>query len=205
MHSFDPKEFIAKRIVSDRHTFKPRAYLDVDGVLNSDVGNKIASEKYPEDDKLLSENLLKHKHLLYKWWYPEAVTNFRRILETIKPEIYIQSTWKNHFELKDFREFFEYWNLDHTLIKDIVPRYKFSSERFHDLAWHIDGKRIGSDNVAPCYNYVVLDDMDMRYVFEDRDIFKTRQVCTNPEFGITKEDADLAIHLFESNREHKLN
>lgn len=43
------------------------------------------------------------------------------------------------------------------IIKDTVPRYRFSSQRCHDLSWHIDGDRIGSEEKAYS-NYVVIDD-----------------------------------------------
>lgn len=178
----------------------PRLYLDIDGVLNSEEGDKIAEEKFPEEIKLLKENLLKHKYFLYKHWYEVAVNNLRTILEAVKPDVYIHSTWKNHFELGDFTTFFEFWNLDATLIRGIVPRYKFSSERYHDLSWHISGDRINADEEEPCTNYVVLDDLDMRHIFEDRDVFKTRQIATNPEVGLTAEDASRAIEILEKNR-----
>jgi hypothetical protein len=40
----------------------------------------------------------------------------------------------------------------------------------------------------------------MRHIFEERDIFKTRQIATNPEVGLTAEDADRAIEILEKNR-----
>ena len=182
-----------------KKSLKPRLYLDIDGVLNSTVGDQIAKKKFPEDMNLLAENLLAHKYLLYKHWHEPSVNALRHVLETIKPEIYIHSTWKNHFELEDFTTFFNHWNLDASLIKGIVPRYKFSSERYHDLSWHIGGDRIGDDDTIACHNYVVLDDIDMTYVFEERDVFKTRQLVCNPEVGFTQEQAEQAIALFKKN------
>lgn len=178
---------------------KPRLYLDIDGVLNSKKGDVIASKKYPKENNLLDRNLLKHKDFLHLFWDKEAVDSLRLILETVKPEIYIHSTWKNHFKIPDFISFFKKWNLDSSLIKGIVPNYKMSSERYHNLSWHIDGDRIGSDEATPCKNYVVIDDIDMRHIFEDRDVFKTRQIVTDPDIGLTLDQAETAIKILSKN------
>lgn len=183
-----------------KKSVKPRLYLDIDGVLNSKVGDKEGIKKYPKEDALLKDNLLANKDLLHKFWYEPAVKALKYILDTSRPEIYIHSTWKNHFELKDLKKFFDNWGLDSTLIKGIVPQYKFSSERYHNLSWHIQGDRINEkEDKTPVHNYVVLDDLNMTHIFEDRDVFKTRQIVCDPEIGLTMEQAKEAVALFEKN------
>ncbi|MDB4330280.1 HAD domain-containing protein [bacterium] len=174
---------------------KKRLYLDIDGVLNSTKGDKVAKVKFPEEWELtMSANWLPHKNLFHKFWDEEAVASLKLILEETKPEIYIHSTWKRHFELDQFREFFEHWGLDSSLIIDIVPQYKFSSERCHNLSWHIKGERLGEDDTEPCECFVILDDYDMTNIDYEGSPFK-KQVVTNEALGLTKEDASKAIEI----------
>jgi len=171
-----------------------RLYLDIDGVLNSDHSYKQGKEKYPREYQLIAADMIKYKRFLVKFWGKEAVNNLKILLDEISPDIYIHSTWKHHFSLNKFKQFFKQWNLNDELIKGIVPQYKFSSRRCHNLSWHIQGERIKGKDEKHCHNYVILDDIDLTNTFPE--FFSEHQVVVNSGIGLTNEDAQYAINLF---------
>jgi len=183
---------------------KPRLYLDIDGVLNCKIGNKIAKEKYPDIITLLSneEGFEKHKNLAHMLWYSVAVDNLRMILDATNPDIYIHSSWHYHFKLINFYRFFDFWNLDYHLIKGIVPPYLWNAYRDVSIKIHVEGSRLRRIDgyltdvkVKECTNYVILDDHDLTRASDG--FFKERQVIINREKGLTTEDALNAIKMLK--------
>ena len=179
-----------------KDTEKPRLYLDIDYVLNSDQGFDYYKKQNSRDWKIFSENQYKNRDLAYKFWDKNAVNNLKKLIKSVDLDIYIHSNWKRFFELDDFKQFFDYWKIDSSRIKGIVPQYKLSSERYHDLSWHISGDRIQTEDKAPCKNYVIIDDYDMTDIFVERGIFKD-QIVTNPKTGLTEENVKQAIKLLK--------
>lgn len=180
---------------------RPRLYLDIDNVLNSDRGFELAKKEQSELYQKIDKDLETNRHELHKLWDKEAVNNLKTILETINPDVYIHSNWRIWFELDDFKSFFNYWGLNSELIKGIVPRYRFTSERFHNLKWHIEGQRILEDDEKTCVDYVVIDDIDMRHIFEDMDVFKTRQVVPHESIGLSGENVKEVLEIFKKNKD----
>jgi hypothetical protein len=174
---------------------KPRLYLDIDGVLDSDTSIKEAKIRHPDYFELLQEDYKGHKHILHKLWDFDVVLRLRRLLDEVDPEIYIHSTWRHHFTLDEIISYFKYWSIPTHGVKDFVPQYKFSAERYHILAWHIEGQRCTEDDAEPCANYVILDDYDMTDVFKDKGYFD-RQVVVDASTGLTGDNVDRAIELF---------
>lgn len=170
-------------------------FLDIDGVLNTDVGRRIRREKglairdqYEElfDDKAV-ENL---KYLLGN--VPDAL-------------LVIESSWKTGIgDISRLREMWQYRNMPgeiHSVTEDLkaFPELESLDLSNFDNFMKVQGKGKGYgikkwlDQHAPedC-KYVIIDD-----VFDFLPEQKPHMVCTDPRIGLTKEDADAAINLLK--------
>jgi hypothetical protein len=172
---------------------KPRIYLDIDGVLNSTTSDKLATETLPEISSLIKKDLYKNKHLLHRLWSPTAVSNLKMIIKETNADVYIHSTWRHHFSLDELKSFFKFWNINKSCIKGLVPQYKLSSERYHDISWHIDGDRLFSRDSKPCSNYVIIDDYNMTNI-SDKFV---NQIVTDSNIGLTEVQSKKAIKLLK--------
>lgn len=173
---------------------KPRIYLDIDHVLNCDQGNRLAKMKFPAEWSQYISAPYPNRHLAHKFWHKPCVDSLKKIIKETGCEIYIHSSWRRHFDLKEFKMFFENWGIDPDVIAGVIPFYKLSSQRYHDVSWHIGGERILSEDTDPCENYVVIDDYDMSDIF---DCFKD-QIVTSRQKGLTSELANRAVMLLKN-------
>ena len=154
-------------------------FLDIDGVLNTCWWDR----KTPVD----------------KYGYafdPNAVANLRRIVEETGASIVISSSWKC-MGLSQMEEMWDVRNLPGKIV-GITPN-SVSDELLVNAdidsieLFHIRGEEIKEwltkhgKNVS---NYAIIDDMD--YMLPEQ---QSHFVQTNPEVGITKEDAEKAIKI----------
>lgn len=158
-------------------------FLDIDGVLNT------------------------------KWWYsqmdrnthrdkygyafdPQAVANLRKIVEETGADIVISSSWKC-MGLSQMEDMWKDRNLPGKII-GITPN-SVSDELLIDAdidsmeLFHIRGEEIKEwlkKHGKRVCNYVIIDDMDNMLPGQ-----QSHFVQTNPEVGITEDDAEKAIAI----------
>lgn len=158
-------------------------FLDIDGVLNT------------------------------KWWYsqmdrnthrdkygyafdPQAVANLRKIVEETGADIVISSSWKC-MGLSQMEDMWKDRNLPGIII-GITPN-SVSDELLIDAdidsmeLFHIRGEEIKEwlkKHGKRVCNYVIIDDMDNMLPGQ-----QSHFVQTNPEMGITEDDAEKAIAI----------
>ncbi len=158
-------------------------FLDIDGVLNTKWWYTQMDRNSPRDQ--------------YGYAFdPKAVANLKRIVEETGADIVISSSWKS-FGFSELEEMWTDRGLPGKLI-GVTPN-SVSDELLLEAdidsieLFHIRGKEIKEwltkhgKNVS---NYAIIDDMD-NMLPEQQSHF----VQTNPEFGITEEDAEKAIAI----------
>ena len=158
-------------------------FLDIDGVLNTGSWHSQAKGKELQDE--------------YGYKFdPKAVVNLKRIVDETGAEIVISSTWKSF----GFSELEEMWK-DRGLpgkLAGLTPN-SVSDEMLLNVdidsieLFHIRGEEIKewlTKHGKRVSNYVIIDDMD-NMLPEQQSHF----VHTNPEVGITEENAAQAITI----------
>ncbi len=158
-------------------------FLDIDGVLNTKWWYTQMDRNSPRDQ--------------YGYAFdPKAVANLKRIVEETGAGIVISSSWKS-FGFSELEEMWTDRGLPGKLI-GVTPN-SVSDELLLEAdidsieLFHIRGEEIKEwltkhgKNVS---NYAIIDDMD-NMLPEQQSHF----VQTNPEFGITEEDAEKAIAI----------
>ena len=156
-------------------------FLDIDGVLNTKWWYTQMDRNTPKDQ--------------YGYAFdPRAVANLKRIMDETEAEIVISSSWKSF----GFSELEEMWNergLPGKLI-GVTPN-SVSDEMLLDAdidnieLFHIRGEEIKewlTKHGKQVSHYAIIDDMD-NMLSEQQSHF----VHTNPEVGITEDDAEAVI------------
>ena len=158
-------------------------FLDIDGVLNTKWWYTQMNRNTPKD----------------KYGYtfdPKAVANLRRIVEDTGSDIVISSSWKC-MGLSEMEEMWDVRNLPGKIV-GITPN-SVSDEMLLNAdidsieLFHIRGEEIKewmARHGKQVSNYAIIDDMN-NMLTEQQSHF----VQTDPEVGITKEDADNAIRI----------
>lgn len=158
-------------------------FLDIDGVLNTKWWYTQMDRNTPKD----------------KYGYafdPKAVANLRRIVEETGAIIVISSSWKC-MGLSQMEEMWDVRNLPGKIV-GITPN-SVSDELLVNAdidsieLFHIRGEEIKewlTRHGKHVSHYVIIDDMD-NMLPEQQSIF----VQTNPEVGITEDDANKAIAI----------
>lgn len=161
-------------------------FLDFDGVLNTKWWYTQMDRNTPKD----------------KYGYafdPKAVANLKRIVEETGADIVISSSWKSF----GFTELEEMW-IDRSLsgkLIGITPN-SVSDELLLDAdidsieLFHIRGEEIKewlTKHGKYVSHYAIIDDMD-NMLPEQQSHF----VQTNPEVGITEEDAEKVIAILKN-------
>ena len=158
-------------------------FLDIDGVLNTKWWYTQMDRNTPKD----------------KYGYafdPKAVANLRRIVEETGAIIVISSSWKC-MGLSQMEEMWDVRNLPGKIV-GITPN-SVSDELLVNAdidsieLFHIRGEEIKewlTRHGRHVSHYVIIDDMD-NMLPEQQSIF----VQTNPEVGITEDDANKAIAI----------
>lgn len=163
-------------------------FLDLDGVLNTARWHEQAKGDQLKDD--------------YGYTFdPTAVANLAQIIERTGADIVISSSWKC-MGLSQMEDMWEDRNLPGKII-GITPN-SVSDELLLDVdidsidLFHIRGEEIKEwlttygKNVS---HYVIIDDMD-HMLPEQQSHF----VQTNPEVGITEDDANKAITIMNKSK-----
>ena len=160
-------------------------FLDIDGVLNTNRWYTQMETNTPQD----------------KYGYafdPKAVTNLKRIVAETGADIVISSSWKC-MGLSQMEDMWEDRNLPGKII-GITPN-SISDEMLLNAdidsieLFHIRGEEIKewlTKYGKQVSNYAIIDDMD-NMLPEQQSHF----VKTNPEVGITAEDADKIITILK--------
>jgi hypothetical protein len=170
-------------MVMTRRNMDKVIFLDIDGVLNTKWWYTQMDRNTPKD----------------KYGYtfdPRSVANLKKIIDETGADIVISSSWKS-FGLSELEEMWQDRELPGKLI-DITPNsvsdeMLLNADLDHMELFHIRGMEIKEwldkhgKNVS---HYVIIDDMD-NFLPEQKSHF----VQTDPEVGITEEDADIAIKI----------
>lgn len=158
-------------------------FLDIDGVLNTESWYVQMTNETPKD----------------KFGYafdPQAVANLRKIVEETGADIVISSSWKC-MGLSQMEDMWKDRNLPGKII-GITPN-SVSDELLIDAdidsmeLFHIRGEEIKEwlkKHGKHSCRYAIIDDMD-NMLPEQQSYF----VHTNPEVGITEDDAEKAIAI----------
>ena len=158
-------------------------FLDIDGVLNTESWYVQMTNETPKD----------------KFGYaydPQAVANLRKIVEETEADIVISSSWKC-MGLSQIEDMWKDRNLPGKII-GITPN-SVSDELLIDAdidsmeLFHIRGEEIKEwlkKHGKRVCNYVIIDDMDNMLPGQ-----QSHFVQTNPEMGITEDDAEKAIAI----------
>jgi hypothetical protein len=123
------------------------------------------------------------------------------ILEQVPDlQIVLSTSWRNHFELGQFKELFKHYGLDGERIIDKTPKM-FSSERVHEIHSWLDDHTTPPLFEGGTFNgiWAAVDDHP---VFNLEDPDKQNEVLTDPWVGLTMHDAALIIKKFKP--EYKL-
>lgn len=156
-------------------------FLDVDGVLNSEETCKKWHEKtgkggyggfFKEEEVCTDENVK---------WGQDLVNNLKRIITETKAKIVISSTWRKFFSIDKFKEMFKVYGWSDAPVIDMTPKLNSRYRGEEVVAWVKEN---------PIDNYVILDDDTDFLQFQIANF-----VNTNPNFGLTKEDAEKAIKI----------
>ena len=158
-------------------------FLDIDGVLNTESWYVQMTNETPKD----------------KFGYaydPQAVANLRKIVEETGADIVISSSWKC-MGLSQMEDMWKDRNLPGKII-GVTPN-SVSDELLIDAdidsmeLFHIRGEEIKEwlkKHGKHTSRYAIIDDMD-NMLPEQQSYF----VHTNPEVGITEDDAEKAIAI----------
>jgi len=158
-------------------------FLDIDGVLNTGWWYTQLDRNPPKD----------------KYGYafdPRSVANLKKILDETGAEIVVSSSWKS-FGLSELEKMWQNRELPGKLIgvtpNSVSDEMLFSADLDHIKIFPIRGMEIKEwldKHVIEVSRYVIIDDMD-NFLPEQKSHF----VLTDPEVGITDEDADKAIKI----------
>ena len=153
-------------------------FLDVDGVLNSQqLADKIGyGGHYDENVPATEKNTL---------WGQDMVNNLKRIVETTESQIVMSSTWRIYFSTKKFKEMFAVYGWEDAPIIDRTPG-GYANRGMEINRWLADQQE---RNIV-VENYVILDDFPDFLPEQD-----SHFVETNPEIGLTDDDAHRAITI----------
>lgn len=157
-------------------------FLDVDGVLNSELWN----ENHPEER---NNNVLIDE---------DKVKLLSKIIRATEAGVVLHSGWRFWLDknIQPFREesrrFAEIFKRNHIIISDITPDFSteeirktksFSLVKAQEIqAWLYEHREVEK--------WIVIDDLCLH----DSEIEK-HQVKTNPIIGLTPEDVDLAVKM----------
>ena len=127
---------------------------------------------------------------------PRSVANLKKILDETGADIVISSSWKS-FGLPELEDMWQERRLPGKLIgitpNSVSDEMLLNADLDHMELFHIRGMEIKEwldkhgKNVS---HYVIIDDMDNFFPEQ-----KSHFVLTDPEVGITDEDADKAIKI----------
>ena len=161
-------------------------FLDIDGVLNTKCWYTQMNGNTPKD----------------KYGYafdPNAVANLKKIIDETGADIVISSSWKS-FGISELEDMWQDRGLPGKLIgitpNSVSDEMLLNADLDHMELFHIRGMEIKEwldkhgKNVS---HYVIIDDMD-NFLLDQKFHF----VQTDPEVGITEEDANMAIKILNA-------
>ncbi len=162
-------------------------FLDFDGVLNSKQhflalkaqGDPLGKDTLNEADL----DCMKRLTTPHNFWC------LKYILDNVPTlKIVISSSWRNHFELEQFKELFKFYGLDEKRIIGKTPR-KFTSERIHEIHMYLDDYK----NIP---NWAALDDHKIWNIGDPEEI---NEFLTDSWVGLTILDSFKIIKHFNPN------
>lgn len=148
-------------------------FLDIDGVLNSSNGRRRESFKHNRACTL---------HTLFE----ENMEVLRSIIDVINCKIVISSTWRNNFTLEELKTIFSVYNIPkHIIIDTTIVDHNAHTRGFQINEW-LKNNRVNK--------FVIIDD-------DVCDIDLPNTIKINGEFGLTFNDAEKIIQLFNKDFE----
>lgn len=157
-------------------------FLDIDGVLNSDIWYK--SQKLDESAK----NALLH-HL-----DPHAVHLLNKIVSKTKAKIVLSTTWRLHYSIEAIQKIF----IEKGFTGDIIgktPDLVNSNDNFirgnEILKWCKDNENIIGKKYYNFKSYAIIDDKNDMLYWHKNNFFQTDRYC-----GLTPSKASEIIKFF---------
>jgi hypothetical protein len=161
-------------------------FLNIDGVLNSEYYNhtELVNRKkrgyggfFTLKEEATKENVI---------WDPQCVRWLAYIVDRTDAKIVISSTWREYHPTHRFHEMFALYGVEFDILGmtmiTYTPYHRWRTQDFRGdevRAWIAEHPFGG--------NHVILVD-------EGKDFYKDQPViCTNPDVGLTHNDADAAI------------
>lgn len=154
-------------------------FLDIDGVLNSDLWIKTSS--------------FKKGSAPYNQFDPRNIKLLNRLLKETQAKIVLTSTWRLHHTLEEMNAIFSTLQLESTII-GMTPDLKKASPAMlrgnEILQWCMDNEPILGCTYKQYRQYIILDDhTDMLY-WQRNHFIQTDRYC-----GITATQIKLGIEL----------
>jgi hypothetical protein len=147
-------------------------FLDIDGVLNT-WRFQDYQVKYHECDSWDAQFNFD----------PICMKNLKELIDKTDSYIVISSTWRNtNNGMNDINNNFKLYGMDKNRIISITPNYPDKSRGYEIEQWleQFENKDI---------NYIIIDD-------ENVDILTDRLVLCNDYYGLTKNELEKALNLF---------
>ena len=161
-------------------------FLDIDGVLNTGWWYTQMDRTTPKD----------------KYGYafdPRSVANLKKIVDETGADIVISSSWKS-FGLSELEDMWQDRGLPGKLIgitpNSVSDEMLLNADLDHMELFSIRGMEIKEwldKHGKKVSHYVIIDDMD-NFLLDQKFHF----VQTDPEVGITEEDANIAIKILNA-------
>ena len=161
-------------------------FLDFDGVLNSDEFlNRVNSEPHGPGFGSMMFAISNID--------PQALPYLDKIVDATGAKIVISSSWRAIWSWREIRQILQQAGFkNYTAVIDQTPRSTtgFRGKEIDDWFGMFREKRVVSPEEIPVQSYVILDD-STDFTTEQQSHF----VNTNPDVGLTEEDAAHAIEI----------
>lgn len=137
-------------------------FLDIDGVLNSDLWYQSEASKKLEAP--------------YHHFDPRNIQTLNKLLKNIKAELVISSTWRNKYALEELTQILQSVGLEMDIIgttPDLRKQNKYTLRGNEILKWCMDNEPLLGCCWKDYYNYAILDDNTDFLLWQADNFFKT--------------------------------
>jgi len=141
-------------------------FLDIDGVLNSDIWQKTDNYKQQESPE--------------KWFDPNAVSLFNKLIDETKAKVVLTSTWRLEYSLEEMRKIFSKVKIKCDLIDftpDLSSNNNYVVRGNEILKWCKDNRNTIGTNPMNYTDFIILDDNDDMLLWQSKYFFQTDMLC----------------------------
>lgn len=143
-------------------------FLDIDGVLNSDIWYKKQAAQ-----KKASMNLNDHLD-------KEAIRLLNKIITQTNANVVLSSTWRKHYALEEIQAIFDNKGfLGHIIAKtpDLVGMNEYFTRGNEILKWCKENEALLGKKYVDFKEYVILDDKDDMLYWQRNNFFLMDRFC----------------------------